>query len=316
MHDAGSSDTASWAREERRRELSEAIAAQDKEDLEPLRFALEAAEGAGLGKDELDPAIRLLRKRELEQQPLTFTDVSRQDVETLHVAPSRDEVVTVLMRCMKISLDNGFQSEVLAEFHYHNFNFCLRRRLSVEKTSTFLSIMNVLHTRAVVDEKLSESQAGALFESLIDKHSWQLPPYKVGVFSQEEAMALREYVNKSFLRHYSMYAYMYIKQVELSAHGFYGSIVARMPEATELHRCFEVDPQNVPELWDMFHDPETEASPAVVATETAPTSAGTAVPGRLPAETVDGHEAAVLSAVSKAEQELLGSLNFQLQTPK
>lgn len=315
MRDSQNSKNTAEIREERLQQLQAAIAVRNNEDIEPLRVAIEAAEEVGLEREDIDPAVQLLRKLEIEQQPLTFTDVSRHDVEMLQAASSQDEAVRVLMRCMHISLDNGFQSEILAEFHYHNFTFCRRSKFCSEKTSTFLSIMNVLHTRAIVEDKLTELQARELFESLIEKHSWQLPPYKVGVFSQEEAMAVREYVNKSFLRHYSMYAYMYIKQEELSVHAFYESIVTRLPNATELHRSFEVDPQNVPELMDMFHDPGAEVDTVATAAAIAPASAGSAACGRGPIESPKEHEAAVFSAHEKAEQNLLGHVNPKLSLP-
>merc|ERR1740138_1415769 len=70
-------------------------------------------------------------------------------------------------------------AEVIAEFHYCNFMFCRQRGFSAEKTSTLLSMMKVLHSKAVVEGRLSEAQARLLLEQLLARHSRQLPPYSV-----------------------------------------------------------------------------------------------------------------------------------------
>ena len=95
--------------------MREARLAHDGGGIETLRCALEAAWEAGLAAEELAAAAELLAKLESEQLLLTFTDVSREDVEALEVSQCKEDVVGILMRCMGLSLDDGFRTEIALE---------------------------------------------------------------------------------------------------------------------------------------------------------------------------------------------------------
>jgi len=270
-------------REGIRRRLKEAMVARDCEDVETLRTALEAAQEVELEVEDVEPAKVLLAKMEAQTQPLAFAHVPRAEMERLHASSSREQAVEILMRCMRLSLKDGFQSEILAEFHYHNFMFCQRNRFRAETASTFLSIMQVLHSRAIVKDKMPEEQARELFEALMQRHSRQLPPYSVGAFSPPEALAARDFVGRGFFRHYKMYAFAYNHRQEVEVATVEETTAPKVPRVARLHKDFELDPREVPELQELFIDPE-----AADAEEAAATSAsrlgvgGSGVYGELP----------------------------------
>jgi hypothetical protein len=209
--------------DEAQRQLKAQLVARGSEEIEPLRRAIEQAQDLVLEEGEgMRLAIELLRELEERHKPLCFTDVSREEMEKLQSsAASREEVVAALVKCMGLQMVGGYQSEVLVEYHYHNFAFCQQARLCAEKASTFLSIMKMLHTRSFVGEPHTKKQgvhgfdiplpigeARKLFEDLIGRHSHQLPPYSVGVFSPDEADLVRAFAERSFFRHYQMYCFM------------------------------------------------------------------------------------------------------------
>lgn len=226
-------------REAKRRQLKMAMVALGREDVETLRVAIEAAKVVGLEREDVQPALELLAKLEAESLPLTFTDISRSETEALILTEVRDEAVALLARCMGFKLEDcapqpgaaygggGSEdaprpktqtraaAEVLSEFHYQNLVFCQKHKFCAEKASTFLSIMKALHSRAVAQGRLQEPEARALLEDLVDRHSRQLPPYCVGVFSCEEANAVKEYASRAFFRHYTMYLFMYSQRHDL-----------------------------------------------------------------------------------------------------
>jgi len=225
---------------------------RDPDDIEPLRVAVEAAIAIGLETDDVQPAVELLQKLDKEQQPLAFTDIRRQDMEALQATKSRDRAVSILMRCMELTLDHGFQDEILTEFHYQNFVFCQRSNFSAEKASTFLSIMKRVHQRSIVQEKLEILEARKYFEGLMAKHSQQLPPFRSGIFSKKDVDVVRDHVNKSFFRHYKMYAFMYTQRRDLSVRAVDVRISPDVPKTNALHKIHEVDPREVPDLKDLF----------------------------------------------------------------
>lgn len=205
--------------DEARRQLKAQLVASEPEEIEPLRVVTEAAQIIGLNPEDLKPAEDLLRKLEALHAPLTFSDIPRHDMEKLQAASSREQAVTLLVRCMGLgrnAASSGFHAEILCEYHYHNFAFCQQSRFVAEKASTFLSIMKVLHTRAIAaDEKMSEKQARTFFEALVYRHARQAPPYQVGVFTKSEVDLLRAYVERAFFRHYKMYSSVYEHRQDL-----------------------------------------------------------------------------------------------------
>lgn len=252
-------------KEEKRRQLQAAMLARENCDVEPLRAAIEAAEAreVGLSNEVVQPAIEILHKLEEQFQPITFTDVPREEMEQLQAAQSREQAVAILMRCMRVSLDDGFLSEILAEFHYHNFTFCRRMGLCVEKASTFLSIMRAVHAKAISEAPhrteeggaLPEAEARAFFEALVQRHSRQLPPYSAGVFSRGEAEALKAHAERTFFRLYKMHTFVYLRRQDLRVWAAEERAVPTMPSTSRFRAEHEVDPLDVPELRNLFEDP-------------------------------------------------------------
>jgi len=240
-----------------RKVIQEAMEAKDSGGIEFLRSAIEDGKLKGLDeKADLQPASRLLADLEQKQRFMAFTDVPREEMAELRRCRTREDAKSLLMRCMRISNEDGFQSEILAEFHFHNFGFCQKQCFSDEQASTFLSIMRQLHQRSVADSKMSIQDAFVLFRQLMDGHSVQRPPYTVGVFSAGESETITDYVSETFFQHYKMYQYVYVKSKELYLQVVSEDLAPPIPAAVGLHESHEVDPREVPELKDLFEAEE------------------------------------------------------------
>lgn len=310
-------DDVTEEREARRRELKACMAAEAAEDVEALRTALEAAKEIRLEKEDVLPAETLLRKLEYKFQPLTYSDVPHADMLRLRAAGTREKVVAILLQCFRVQLESSFLSEIIAEFHYHNYLFCQRSGLCAEKTSTVLSLMNTVYSRAMEGEYKVE-QARALLDELLARHSRQLPPFSLGVFSAPEAAAVREYAERTLLRHYDMYAFVRApergQETDLCVRTVRQRVAGEMVEPVELRTAHEVDPREVPELQDLFRDPETEAAARAAAELEARRLADEAAAAAFQAPEEDGTEAEVAAAIDAAVAERLGGLESRLAT--
>lgn len=204
----GAYDASGDVMEMMRGQLKEAMVIASLESLENLRTAIEAAKEIGLENDELQPATKLCQQLEADAAPATFTDLPRDKMEQLQASTSRSEALAILLPCLRLRLEDGFQSEIVAEFHYHNFMFCQKNSFCTEKASTMISILHALHKRAIVQEKLVEQKARELFEVMLGKHTRQLPPYSIGVFTPEDEAAIRQHTEQSLFRHYAMHAFV------------------------------------------------------------------------------------------------------------
>ncbi|CAJ1342909.1 unnamed protein product [Effrenium voratum] len=209
------SDLESSMKEMKMRELKAAMVARTCEDLEPLRVAIEKAREVELDQGEIDQASRILSELEVQMQPMAFTDVPQVEMQALQVCTSREEILKSLKSRMRLPKE-GFKAEVLAEFHFQNFMFCQRQGFGPEKASTLLSLLRVLHSKTVAERPASLEEATVLLEELLGRHSRQLPPFSVGIFSQQEVSEIRSFVKRSFLRRLKMFQFIYKRREDMS----------------------------------------------------------------------------------------------------
>lgn len=282
-------------------------------DIEPLRVAIELAAADGQPAEELRPANDLLRELEEERQPMTFADVQRPEMEELQQVVSREAATAILARCLGLVGDDGFQALILAEFHYHNFAFCQRSCFNAEKASTTISIFKAVHTRAIIKDKLPQAVARRLFAALVDRHSEQLPPYRYGVYSREEATAVKAYADRTFFRHYKMYAFAYIQEQELFVRSAFERVAPPVPAPVRFNASHEADPRQVPELQELFLEPGAAASREDygAAAATVPILEQHLHP-RGSSPFADEREAHVSAAIDEAMQEHMASLEARL----
>lgn len=250
----GADDLDPWERA--RRQLKEAMVAKDAKDANELRSAVEIACAVDPNMEDIPRAKELLNNMETQFRPLTFTDIPCNEMEHLQAVQTKDAAVDCLMKCMGLRMDSGFEAEVLAEFHYNNFVFCQRSRYRTETASTLLSIMHVLHSRAIVQEKMSKEEARQLFNEFVRRHQRPLSPFCFGVFTEAEALAARQHAERGFFKHYDMYAFVYKSRSDLKVSAGAQEVALKVPKPTVLHAHFEVDPHEVAELADFFAIPE------------------------------------------------------------
>lgn len=124
-------------------------------------------------------------------------------------AKSKSEVRRMLQEYLKIDEEDGYRTEILCDFHYHNYAFCVERGFTIDKISTFLSIMK--HTLAeAVAQKLLANGAFDVFKRWLLKHSVERPPWSVGIFTHDDVKEITSYVHNTFIRHYQLYMYVYM----------------------------------------------------------------------------------------------------------
>jgi hypothetical protein len=290
----------------------------DGDNVEPLRVAVELAHAHGVGEAMAVSAAERLSDLEAEQQPLTFTDVPRAETEELQAALSREAAVEILSRCLGLSSDTRFQSDILKEFHFHNFAYCQRSRFSAEKTSTLISIFNRVHNNVIVQGKLlavsRKADARVMFNKLVDRHSQQLPPYRVGVFSRDEAAAIKAYADKTFFQHYKMYCFAYIQREVLEVRSAFARVVPKLPEVVEFKTWHEVDPRQLPDLQDLFSNRDSDVDAKLEAT-TYPSLSQALEQTRAPSPFADERETAVAAAIDEVMQGHLANLDARLTLP-
>jgi len=184
---------------------------------------------------------------------LTFTDVTEEQLSQIAAMTNKADIKHMLHSCMKVDQSEGYKTEILKEFHFHNYSFCKTKGFTPEKTSTYLSIMKVLfeelcHSRKTMDESFN------FFKGWLLKHSVQRPPFSVGVFTFEDVKAITEYVHNTFFRHYKLWMYAYVTHRDVDLRVRADELVPPAPKLAVLkdRKEYIVDPKMQPELKSMF----------------------------------------------------------------
>jgi hypothetical protein len=153
---------------------------------------------------------------------LYYADIGQEDLVRVANAKTKAEVRRMLQECLKIDEEEGFHTEILCDFHYHNYAFCVERGFTIDKISTFLSIMK--HTLAeAVEKKLFASDAFDVFKRWLLKHSVERPPWSVGIFTHDDVKEITSYVHNTFIRHYQLYMYVYMVHCDIDVQAEYRS---------------------------------------------------------------------------------------------
>jgi hypothetical protein len=189
---------------------------------------------------------------------LYFHDVSEEDLNRVAAAPTKAEVRQLLKEFLTIDQDEGYRTEILADLHYHNYAFSVSRGFSVDKISTFLSIMKHVLEEAV-ERKLPVDEAFEVFKEWLLKHSVERPPQSVGVFAYDDTQAIMDYAHGSFFRHYKLYMYVYMTRCDINfcMEGGQGGFVPPQ-RPLPLLIANEVDPKAQKEFAHIFRPTEAE----------------------------------------------------------
>lgn len=187
---------------------------------------------------------------------LTYTDVSEEQLAQIKETKSKVDQKQLLYTCMQVDQTEGFRTEILKDFHFHNFAFCSTQGFTAEKTSTFLSIMKVLQEDMCL-RRLTMDETFGVFKSWLLKHSVQRPPFSVGVFTFEDVKVITEYVHNTFFRHYKLWMYVYVTHRNLELRVRPDTLIPTPVEpVAALKPQDEVDPREQPELRSVFEPAE------------------------------------------------------------
>jgi hypothetical protein len=88
---------------------------------------------------------------------------------------------------------------------YVNFySFCLKLKFSIEKISTFLSIIFFVFNYSVMNKKVVKERCLKIFIDIMDFHSCHRPPFSYEIFNEKEKENLIIYVKNTFFRNYTL----------------------------------------------------------------------------------------------------------------
>ena len=134
-----------------------------------------------------------------------WADLKPEDVAALDAVSNEDGTRQVLASALGlVPEDNQLRHEVLLEFFVNNVRFARENDFSIEKVSTFFSIMKRNHDE-MCEAFLPMEKSWEYFKALVLAHAVQRPPHSVGVFTLKEVQLITDYALNTYYRHFKLF---------------------------------------------------------------------------------------------------------------
>lgn len=144
-------------------------------------------------------------KDKLEISKIFLNTIIRTDqIQELQNKKLMEEEKKVIAEIFNLNLHSGKES-ILVDFYMNIYQFCLKNKFTLEKISTFLSIMYFIFNYSVMNKKIIKEKSMSIFIDIMDFHSLNRPPYSFEIFTKKERDLLIKYVNDTFFRNYTLF---------------------------------------------------------------------------------------------------------------
>ena len=178
-----------------------------------------------------------------------FKTVTKSQTEELYKLASQAQ----LRASLKGLFQTQLHEDVLADFHFNNFQYCKRHNFTLEQTSTLLGIFQ--HVFSLVTEaRAAKDHVQQVLASLLQKHSLQRAPFSISVFSAAEVYDIQCFAQATLFKHFELYEFAFTPQHDIvltTAHKF----AAAMPFSLPLTTDDQVDPSSVEALAEYIREP-------------------------------------------------------------
>lgn len=104
--------------------------------------------------------------------------------------------------------------QLILDYHYINFDYCVANQFSNEKISTFLAIGDFI-LQTMTKKQLQVEEGVKMLKDILSRHCLQRPPYSILIFTAEENQQIINFMLRTYFRHYSLYEYSFKPKVEL-----------------------------------------------------------------------------------------------------
>ena len=148
---------------------------------------------------------------------LLYADLQPEGLAALDAAPTEEAARVILSELLGLPLGD-LRQEVLLELYMNALTFARSKGFSVEKTSTFVSIIKRNHEE-MAEAFLPPDRSWEFLKSLLERHSVQRPPHSVGIFTLDELKAITGFALTHYYAHFKLYRYAFtlrhVKEIDV-----------------------------------------------------------------------------------------------------
>ena len=148
---------------------------------------------------------------------LLYADLQPEGLAALDAAPTEEAARVILSELLGLPLGD-LRQEVLLELYMNALTFARSKGFSVEKTSTFVSIIKRNHEE-MAEAFLPPDRSWEFLKSLLERHSVQRPPHSVGIFTLDELKAITQFALTYYYANFKLYRYAFtlkhVKEIDV-----------------------------------------------------------------------------------------------------
>lgn len=150
-------------------------------------------------------------------QFLLYADLLPEGLAALDQAADEEAAKATLVQLLGLG-GEAVRMEVLLELYMNTLRFARAHSFSVEKTSTFFSIIKRNHEE-MAEAFLPPHKSWEFLKSLLLMHSVQRPPHSVGIFALAEVQQITKFALENYYDHFKLFRYAFtlkhVKEVDV-----------------------------------------------------------------------------------------------------
>lgn len=138
---------------------------------------------------------------------------------------------------------NSQKEQILIDYYLNAYKFCLRQKFTIEKVSTFLSILYFLFNYSILNKKIIREKSYQVFIEILDFHVTHRPPYCFEIFKAQDKEVIIDYMKKTFFRNYTVYEniFKYNINIYLISKNFKAIPAQNIPKDQNLMEAVQID---------------------------------------------------------------------------
>jgi len=141
---------------------------------------------------------------------------------------------------------NSQKEQIIIDYYLNAYKFSLKNKFTIEKISTFLSILYFLFNYSILNKKIIREKSYNVFLEILKFHVVHRPPYCFEIFTVADKDLIIDYVKKTFFRNYTVYEniFKYNMNIYLLSKDFKSIPVLQTPEDRPLTDAVQIDDIN------------------------------------------------------------------------
>jgi hypothetical protein len=185
--------------------------------------------------------------------------ITVQQVAELKLKKNLEDEITYICELFNLRQDSA-KEQIIIDFYRDIYKFCLKNGFTIEKISTFFSIMYFTFNYAIMNKKITKEKSISVFNDILNYHCINRPPYFYEIFTYDDRTVILEFIKKGFYKNFILYENIFKYNMNIN---IYSKEMPKIPadllpglSHLDTHKIVEID--SLPIMSTLFEKQEVE----------------------------------------------------------